>query len=307
MLLRVLDQMDGLRSLTYRDMPFVLAPNIWRLASGNRGPASAPTERAHGDGIEVNADSPEAFEEVFWRTFTRSTADGRCYGTERPSADAMAAFADYRELAANPQAGPRSGRPRQRYLSKNNNNLLRLGPLCEVPDASVLLVYRHPVATARSLFRQHRVFSQLQAADRFVRRYMDWLGHFEFGAGHRPFCFAVPHMDATLTPDVPDYWLDYWIAVHLHVLERVHQRLHLVDHDRLRTAPADVIAAVARQIGVVADAAALAVQIKPGDAPDEGRDTFRPDLLQRASDIHGALRQLQNNIAPRPAPRQAVP
>ena len=26
-------------------------------------------ERAHGDGIKVSTESPEAFEEVFWKTF----------------------------------------------------------------------------------------------------------------------------------------------------------------------------------------------------------------------------------------------
>ena len=27
-------------------------------------------ERAHGDGIKVSTESPEAFEEVFWKTFS---------------------------------------------------------------------------------------------------------------------------------------------------------------------------------------------------------------------------------------------
>ena len=33
---------------------------------------------------------------------------------------------DYRALVANPVAGPRVSPTRRRYLSKNNNNLLRL-------------------------------------------------------------------------------------------------------------------------------------------------------------------------------------
>jgi hypothetical protein len=286
-----------LRSLTYRDMPFVLAPNIWQLVSGNRGHAATAEERAHGDGIAVNADSPEAFEEVFWRTFTTRTREPRCYGTERPSPEALSAFADYRELAANPGAGPRRTSSRQRYLSKNNNNLLRLEALCAVRDASVLLVYRDPIASAQSLFRQHQRFCEMQKRDPFVRRYMDWLGHFEFGAGHEPFCFAVPNMDITLTPDSADYWLDYWNAVHRYVLQNQHERLHLVDHDRLRAAPADTIAAVARTIGVSVDAEELAAQIKPGDTRDAAAHAYRTDLLQRARDIHDTLRRMPRNIA----------
>ena len=34
-------------------------------------------ERAHGDGILINTESPEAFEEVFWRTFKDSDQDTR--------------------------------------------------------------------------------------------------------------------------------------------------------------------------------------------------------------------------------------
>ena len=40
-------------SLTYADMPFVLAPNFWRRLSANGAKAKPRAERAHGDGIEV--------------------------------------------------------------------------------------------------------------------------------------------------------------------------------------------------------------------------------------------------------------
>ena len=57
------------RSLTYRDMPFVLAPNLWRRLNAGGGGDLKKSERAHGDRILVNAESPEAFDEVFWRVF----------------------------------------------------------------------------------------------------------------------------------------------------------------------------------------------------------------------------------------------
>ena len=66
MLLRVLDQVGSLASLNYRDMPFVMAPNLWKRLSGFGAKEAHLSERAHGDGIEVGYDSPEAFEEIFW-------------------------------------------------------------------------------------------------------------------------------------------------------------------------------------------------------------------------------------------------
>ena len=69
-LLNAIHQSDEFASLSYDDMPFVLAPNLWSRLSGNKN-HSAPQERAHGDGVQISTDSPEAFEEVFWKTFDR--------------------------------------------------------------------------------------------------------------------------------------------------------------------------------------------------------------------------------------------
>ena len=67
-LLNALYKSNIFASLSYADMPFVLAPNLWSKISIKRGNTELK-ERAHGDGIKVSTDSPEAFEEVFWKTF----------------------------------------------------------------------------------------------------------------------------------------------------------------------------------------------------------------------------------------------
>ena len=54
-------------SLTYRDMPFVISPNLWSKISSRDITSMPAKERLHGDSIKVNIDSPEALEEVFWR------------------------------------------------------------------------------------------------------------------------------------------------------------------------------------------------------------------------------------------------
>ncbi len=69
LLMRMLHDTDEFASLTYRDMPLVMAPNLWRRLSGAFQKSMARQERAHGDGLQVDYDSPEALEEVFWRTF----------------------------------------------------------------------------------------------------------------------------------------------------------------------------------------------------------------------------------------------
>ena len=69
-LMRTFFDTGQFRSLSYRDMPFVLMPGIWKNLSKSFQKQEKAKERAHGDGIYVDFDSPEAFEEVFWRTFS---------------------------------------------------------------------------------------------------------------------------------------------------------------------------------------------------------------------------------------------
>jgi hypothetical protein len=100
-----------------------------------------------------------------------------------------------------------------RYLSKNNNNILRLEQLSAQANARVVLIIRDPLATAWSLYRQHQRFSQMQADDPFVRAYMRWLGHHEFGQGHQPLATGLQHLEG-LVPELPDYWLAYWLGIY---------------------------------------------------------------------------------------------
>ena len=53
-------------SLTYRDMPFIISPNIWSLISKKLKKKNA-TQRLHGDNIFIDLDSPEQLEEAFWK------------------------------------------------------------------------------------------------------------------------------------------------------------------------------------------------------------------------------------------------
>ena len=58
---------DSFASLTYGNMPFLLMPIIWKQLSKNKKPTEL-IERAHHDGIKVNSESPEEFDEYFWKT-----------------------------------------------------------------------------------------------------------------------------------------------------------------------------------------------------------------------------------------------
>ena len=186
-LLRSLYQTAAFRSLTYRDMPFVLMPATWRRLSSHFQRDMPAVERAHGDSIVIDYDSPEAFEEVFWRVFYGGDyiRDNylACQKLDKQAAQKFRRFVSSVVASA-------EGANDARYLSKNNNNLLRLqGLKSAFPDSIILVPFREPVQHALSLLGQHRNFVALQGEDSFSLQYMNWLGHHEFGLNHKPFSF----------------------------------------------------------------------------------------------------------------------
>ena len=171
-------------SLTYRQMPFIMSPNLFSkisLFSSNK-----KKERAHSDGIFYNLDSPEAFDEIFFSIFNNEETSIEIYNFIR--------------LILNLNN-------KKRYLSKNNSNYKRIQLLQNLlPNSFFLIPVRDPAQQAYSLFSQHKNFLKLQENDIFVLRYMNFLGHFEFGKNHKP--WFTP--DKFCDPTNPNYWLEQW-------------------------------------------------------------------------------------------------
>lgn len=227
-LMRNIHRSGDFRSLVYRDMPFVLAPNFWARIRGRDAGLVRAAERAHGDGLQVDADSPEGLDEVFWRVF-----DGRYIEPDRllPHDPPDHVIALYRAHVA----AILRGAGKVRYLAKNNNSILRLPALRRAfPAATILVPFRHPLAQAASLLTQHRRFCDLQGRDRFARRYMGWLVHHEFGLDHRAF---ATHPSSAEQPSTLAYWLDQWIGVYGWLAERLPEGTFLVCYETLCADP----------------------------------------------------------------------
>lgn len=229
-LMQMIHRADAFAALTYRDMPFALAPNTWAGLTRHLRRAVARTERGHGDGLDHDLDSPEAIEEVFWRTHESAhyqRADGLC--AHVPTPGTLDRFRLYMRLVC-----LRHGT--DRYLSKNNANVLRLGSLAQgLPGAVLIHPFRDPFEQAASLLAQHRRACELGRADRFRADYMRWLGHHEFGVHQRRFLLP-PGSTVEGDPDRLVFWLRTWTGVYSHLLAQsnaVAARQCFVDYDRL--------------------------------------------------------------------------
>lgn len=276
-LTRLLHAGGGFAAPSYRDMPFPLAPNSWAKLGGKRHVAAE--ERGHGDGLTHDLDSPEAIEEVFWRVFEGSRylrRDG--LAPVAPDRETLANFRDYLRLVLLRHGGGR-------YLSKNNNNVLRMeGIAGTFGDAVLLHPFRDPLQQALSLLGQHKRASTLAADDPFRRSYMRWLGHHEFGGDRRPFLFPG-------APDIGedagqvDYWLKLWDAVYRALLAApgaVQERQLFLDYDALCEAPRTYAPRLAVMIECPIDSASLRT-------PEPRQAQADPALLVRATETHARL------------------
>jgi hypothetical protein len=89
----------------------------------------------------------------------------------------------------------------------------------------------------------------MQEGDPFVRTYMDWLAHHEFGLGHKPFAFEGERGQEG-DADGLDYWLDRWIAYYRHALSVDGHRVLWVPHEMWSARPQAVLEQVMRTVAL---------------------------------------------------------
>jgi hypothetical protein len=220
-ILKALCRIPGLATHTYRDMPFILTPVLWNKFSKKFNIQGMQRERAHGDGLSISVDSPEAFEEVLWKKyFTRKytnryimlweTVDDTFFNFFQEHIKKILSLRQFENIV------------NRRYISKNNANISRIRILKMMfPDAFIIVPLRNPVEQSISLWRQHHNFIKLHANDHFSQKYMGDIGHYEFGALHRPFQFPnFESLTKGLKPKSVDYWLAYWISAFQYLSEQ---------------------------------------------------------------------------------------
>lgn len=175
-------------SLSYLDMPFILAPNLWKKLSKKNIANNKLIERSHKDGIKISIKSPEAFEEVFWKTFEHSE-------------DPKKKFEKFVNLVTYKYK-------RKRYLSKNNQNIRRVKYLSSIfPNSKILIPFRDPLQQASSLLIQHKKFIEYSKNDNFISDYMKWIGHTEFGPNYKPIKKETIYNNYNEL----NHWIEQWI------------------------------------------------------------------------------------------------
>lgn len=280
-LLRKIAGLPGMASHRYSDFPFLFTPYYWSRLNG--GPRSElPRERMHKDGILVTAQSPEAMEEMLWMAFFPELHDpGRSNVLEADVAkpEFAAFYAEHIRKILLIRGG-------NRYVSKNNYNLTRIGYLARLfPDARFLLPIRAPEEHVASMMKQHRLFSDEERKSPAISDQLRRVGHLEFGLGRTPInpgdTAAVRAVQACWAAgDEVRGWAKYWALIYRAVADglaadpALAASCQVVRYEDLCDRPLETVTAVARALALPDDAATLATLAEGFHRPDYYTPSF---------------------------------
>lgn len=289
-LLELLSRHPQLSTHRYRDFPPIHIPWLWNWFVDRAGARDElPAERAHGDGINVTSESPEAFEEVIWMAFFPElhNPDKSSVLTARDRNNAFERFyCDHIRKLLLVRGG-------QRYLSKANYNLTRLPYLLQLfPDASFVLPVREPVSQIASLMNQHTRFCREHARDARLQRHMSRCGHFEFGLDRCP----INCGNTQLNREIRQLWSEgyelegwalYWQQLYGYVADllendvTVRHATLLVDYEMLCNKPAQVMSTLVSHCELPSDQfdlaqeAATTIRYSPSSQPSFNEEQLK--------------------------------
>ncbi|HMB64473.1 MAG TPA: sulfotransferase [Eudoraea sp.] len=214
-------------SLQYSNMPMLLSPNLW-----NKKLKIAKHERAHKDGIIIDGNSPEEFDEYFWKVFLRDSYIKEGMLPHKVDEKVLVKYRSYVALIC-------YSKKKDKYISKNNNNILRLSALKKIENHKIIILFREPLTHAASLMKLHGTFSENQKEDPFVLDYFNYLGHHEFGLGHKPFLLTegFTQYREKYGHDELNYWVAVWINYYEYLLDHFDTEFLLVSFEDLIEEP----------------------------------------------------------------------
>lgn len=278
-LLESMSSAPGVATHRYRDFPFIMSPLFWHAFTRFFAKNQPPRERPHEDGILINRESPEAFEEMIWQFFFPELHHPQAIHRLEP-ADGREPFAQFFRDHVRKILLLRKG---DRYLSKGNYNLTRIPYLLTLfPDARFIIPVRHPVPHVHSLVRQHQLFERHAKRDDRVPNLMRAMGHYEFGPQRHPITFRTEATQSILRSwETGREHLGYaiqWAEAYRYVYERLlgdprlKDRIRIVRYEDLLADPRNTLESLFQfaQLGLPAYFSSLVHQINPGTSWEHG-------------------------------------
>lgn len=262
-------------SLQYSNMPILLSPNLW-----NKKLKIAKHERAHKDGIIIDGNSPEEFDEYFWKVFLNDSYIKEGLLPHKVDEKVLNKYLTYVSLIC-------YSKGKEKYISKNNNNILRLPALQKIEGNKIIILFREPMSHASSLMKLHKTFSENQKDDPFVLDYFNYLGHHEFGLNHKPFLLTEDFISNKdfYSPDDLNYWVQVWINYYEYLIANYDDDLMLVSFEDLIRDPNKILAYLNANLKITSPM----MSDKKHSPTKYTEVSCDPNLKERALNVYDAL------------------
>lgn len=273
-------------STKYSNMPFLLAPKFWKRFYNPKN--AKEKQRAHGDNVMHSETSIEAMEEYFFKAHLKDR-----YITDK-SLDKHEIdeklFREYLSFQALFQE-----RDKQTiFLAKNNNLILRLESMRKLnKDFKVILMFRDPFDHAKSLMNQHLNFVKQQEEDPFTLKYMDWLGHHEFGLNQKYFDLGSDIDFGKHNRNGLSYWLVSWLNYYEAIIKLLpDENIILVEYQDLLEKPNELKDQLAIRLGVSLKGERIDAfkSIAYANKIETDKINLDEDVMQRIEDVFRSLK-----------------
>ena len=266
-LLEFIYQTKDFASLTYSDMPFIMAVNLYsKIFKGKNTPLK---ERIHQDGIKFDLKSPEAFDEVFFETYGKQIDE-----------DNLENFVSLVLKKYN----------KKKYLSKNNNNFKRISLINSTfSNAIILITYRDPLQHSYSLLNQHQHMCALQKKEKFILDYMNYLGHREFGLNYQSWNLPVDYNDTFSI----NHWLEQWYFFYNQIIEisKKNKNIFLIPYEEICTKP-HLVEKLAQKINISKNIDINFFKL----SKKKIKENYEKEILLKCSEVFAKMNNLNVNL-----------
>ena len=213
-------------SFQYLDMPFLLSPNLRKNFMFNYNKNFNKIERYHQDKIYINKNSPEAFDEVFFRIFdSQNYIKKNNLEIYTPQENVLENYKNLINLC-------KISKKKIDICLKIITTLLVLKSYQNTLIMIFFILFRDPLDFAISSEKTHKKFLTLQSQNNFIKNYMKFLGHYEFGLERKHINFEF---DYEYEKKPIDYWIKYWIHIYApYRSKELNKNINLVCYEKIK-------------------------------------------------------------------------
>ena len=99
-------------------------------------------------------------------------------------------------------------------------------------NSKILIPFREPIQHAYSLLTQHKKFIEVSKNDKFISKYMKWIGHTEFGPYYSP--IHNENINFSFNLEI-NHWIEQWYLTYNNVFQlfKNKKNVHFISYEKL--------------------------------------------------------------------------